>query len=211
MDESLRRRRRWEREAREAQRQAALDGRPGGHPENDRRMLELTRITPSHESTSSQASCAPDSRTSNAGHATREATSRAATPSGRRSSNSTRGRPCARCSWRIPTKANACAAHTPSGARRATRRTPGERPPDARTHPHHCRTNRRAAKPRAHRTREHRTLDTPQGRLPPALPRRVEDAHRTAPVGDPARDAPGGFRRRPTPAQLTPLPRSGQR
>lgn len=45
MDESLRRRRRWEREAREAQRQAALDGRPGGHPENDRRMLELTRIT----------------------------------------------------------------------------------------------------------------------------------------------------------------------
>ena len=45
MDESLSRRRRWEREALKAQRQAAREGHPGGHPETDRRVLEMTRLT----------------------------------------------------------------------------------------------------------------------------------------------------------------------
>ena len=45
MDESLTRRRRWEREALEAQRQAARNSRAGGHPEIDNRVLALTRLT----------------------------------------------------------------------------------------------------------------------------------------------------------------------
>ena len=35
---------RWEREAHQANRQAIREGRPGGHPEIDRKLLALTRI-----------------------------------------------------------------------------------------------------------------------------------------------------------------------
>ena len=45
MEESLSRRRRWERESLKAQRQAVREGRPGGHPETDRRVLEMTCLT----------------------------------------------------------------------------------------------------------------------------------------------------------------------
>ena len=38
-------RQRWEREAREANERAIGEGRPGGHPEVDARVLALTRIT----------------------------------------------------------------------------------------------------------------------------------------------------------------------
>ena len=36
---------RWERQAHEANQQAIREGRPGGHPEIDQKVLELTRIT----------------------------------------------------------------------------------------------------------------------------------------------------------------------
>ena len=38
-------RQRWEREAREANDRAIREGRPGGHPQIDARVLALTRIT----------------------------------------------------------------------------------------------------------------------------------------------------------------------
>ena len=44
MHASAEERKRWARDAREANRQAILKGRPGGHPEIDRMVLELTRI-----------------------------------------------------------------------------------------------------------------------------------------------------------------------
>ena len=37
-------RKRWARDAREANRRASAEGRPGGHPEIDRMVLELTRL-----------------------------------------------------------------------------------------------------------------------------------------------------------------------
>ena len=43
-DSSREERKRWARNAREANRRAILEGRPGGHPEVDRMVLELTRI-----------------------------------------------------------------------------------------------------------------------------------------------------------------------
>ncbi|MCY4283772.1 MAG: hypothetical protein OXC65_00335 [Thiotrichales bacterium] len=45
MPASLEERERWEEEWREANRRAIAENRPRGHPEIDRKVLELTRIT----------------------------------------------------------------------------------------------------------------------------------------------------------------------
>ena len=45
MSASREERRRWEAQANEANRKAIREGRPGGHPEIDRRVLALTRLT----------------------------------------------------------------------------------------------------------------------------------------------------------------------
>ena len=45
MHASAEERKRWARDAREANRQAILEGHPGGHPEIDAKVLALTRIT----------------------------------------------------------------------------------------------------------------------------------------------------------------------
>ena len=45
MSASPQERKRWARDARAANRQAILDGRPGGHPEIDAKVLALTRST----------------------------------------------------------------------------------------------------------------------------------------------------------------------
>ena len=45
MQPSREQRQRWERDAHEANRQAIREGRPGGHPEIDAKVLALTRIT----------------------------------------------------------------------------------------------------------------------------------------------------------------------